>query len=264
MEETQVTKKLPTREKREVVEVNETKKEEVSNLERIVDEIHGKVNFLEDQMNANNEVLQKNIDNLNQFYSGFSDKTDELLNSLNKEVNYTRSLEQQISQKKAEFESLELKKALEDDRAKFSLTFDKMEKELKEGLNKLDKFKQVAIEEIQKQIAVLDSRIAEVVNVKTSIEDTLKDHRKAMTDAGTREYKLLKANCDKELKEMYKQIEDLQKASISFLTTCSEQNEKLIKKIPKQKNEMSSKDIMIYIMVGICFIGMVGLLFMML
>lgn len=63
--------------------------EEINQIENneLIEEIHGKIVSLEEQMSLSNEVLLKNIDSLNTF--GFSAKTDEVINQLNKEVLYT-------------------------------------------------------------------------------------------------------------------------------------------------------------------------------
>lgn len=97
MEEKNITKKLPTRDK-----IPLEVPEEINQIENneLIEEIHGKIVSFEEQISLSNEVLLKNIDSLNTFYAGFSAKTDEVINHLNKEVLYTRSLESQIAQKK--------------------------------------------------------------------------------------------------------------------------------------------------------------------
>ena len=172
MEEKNITKKLPTRDK-----IPLEVPEEINQIENneLIEEIHGKIVSLEEQMSLSNEVLLKNIDSLNTFYAGFSAKTDEVINHLNKEVLYTRSLESQIAQKKSEFESLELKKALEDDRAKFSLSLDQMEKDLKEGLQRIDNFTNQSFETIKSQIASFDTRIDELKKIDDTITKCIED-----------------------------------------------------------------------------------------
>lgn len=246
MEEKNITKKLPTRDK-----IPLEVPEEINQIENneLIEEIHGKIVSLEEQMSLSNEVLLKNIDSLNTFYAGFSAKTDEVINHLNKEVLYTRSLESQIAQKKSEFESLELKKALEDDRAKFSLSLDQMEKDLKEGLQRIDNFTNQSFEGIKSQITSFDSRIDELNKIDDTITNCIEKYRKDMTDSSTREFQILKESKIK--------IEALTKEVIDFLKSCQKQNQELIKKIPKQSNKVCLKDVLIYILTGTSFIGMI-------
>ncbi len=83
-EENLFTKNIPTRDK-----IPLEVPEEINQIENneLIEEIHGKIVSLEEQMLLSNEVLLKNIDSLNTF--GFSAKTDEVINQLNKEVLYT-------------------------------------------------------------------------------------------------------------------------------------------------------------------------------
>ena len=254
MEEKNITKKLPTRDKIPLEEP-----EEINQIENneLIEEIHGKIVSLEEQMSLSNEVLLKNIDSLNTFYAGFSAKTDEVINHLNKEVLYTRSLESQIAQKKSEFESLELKKALEDDRAKFSLSLDQMEKDLKEGLQRIDNFTNQSFEGIKSQITSFDSRIDEMNKIDDTITKCIEKYRKDMTDSSTREFQILKGESENLLKESKIKIEALTKEVIDFLKSCQKQNQELIKKIPKQTNKVCLKDVLIYILTGTSFIGMI-------
>ena len=254
MEEKNITKKLPTRDK-----IPLEVPEEINQIENneLIEEIHGKIVSLEEQISLSNEVLLKNIDSLNTFYAGFSAKTDEVINHLNKEVLYTRSLESQIAQKKSEFESLELKKALEDDRAKFSLSLDQMEKDLKEGLQRIDNFTNQSFEGIKSQITSFDSRIDELNKIDDTITNCIEKYRKDMTDSSTREFQILKGESENLLKESKIKIEALTKEVIDFLKSCQKQNQELIKKIPKQSNKVCLKDVLIYILTGTSFIGMI-------
>ena len=254
MEEKNITKKLPTRDKIPLEVPEEINKIENNEL---IEEIHGKIVSLEEQMSLSNEVLLKNIDSLNTFYAGFSAKTDEVINHLNKEVLYTRSLESQIAQKKSEFESLELKKALEDDRAKFSLSLDQMEKDLKEGLQRIDNFTNQSFETIKSEIASFDSRIDELKKIDDTITKCIEKYRKDMTDSSIREFQILKGESENLLKESKIKIEALTKEVIDFLKSCQKQNQELIKKIPKQSNKVCLKDVLIYILTGTSFIGMI-------
>lgn len=254
MEDKNITKKLPTRDK-----IPLEVPEEINQIENneLIEEIHGKIVSLEEQMSLSNEVLLKNIDSLNTFYAGFSAKTDEVINHLNKEVLYTRSLESKIAQKKSEFESLELKKALDDDRAKFSLSLDQMEKDLKEGLQRIDNFTNQSFETIKSQIASFDSRIDELKKIDDTITKCIEKYRKDMTDSSTREFQILKGESENLLKESKIKIEALTKEVIDFLKSCQKKNQELIKKIPKQSNKVCLKDVLIYILTGTSFIGMI-------
>lgn len=170
---------------------------------------------------------------------------------------FGKYLESQIAQKKSEFESLELKKALEDDRAKFSLSLDQMEKDLKEGLQRIDNFTNQSFEGIKSQITSFDSRIDELNKIDDTITNCIEKYRKDMTDSSTREFQILKGESENLLKESKIKIEALTKEVIDFLKSCQKQNQELIKKIPKQSNKVCLKDVLIYILTGTSFIGMI-------
>ena len=152
---------------------------------------------------------------------------------------------------------MELKKALEDDRAKFSLSLDQMEKDLKEGLQRIDNFTNQSFETIKSEIASFDSRIDELKKIDDTITKCIEKYRKDMTDSSTREFQILKGESENILKEAKIKIEALTKEVIDFLKSCQKQNQELIKKIPNQSNKVCLKDVLIYILTGTSFIGMI-------
>lgn len=119
--------------------------------------------------------------------------------------------------KKSEFEYFELKKALEDDRAKFSLSLDQMEKDLKEGLQRIDNFTNQSFEGIKSQIVSFASRIDELKKIDDTITKCIEEYRKDMTDSSTREFQILKGESENLLKESKIKIETLTKEVIDFL-----------------------------------------------
>lgn len=253
MEEPKQTKKLPVLEKREAKIIEEkASKEEV-----LIEEVHGKLETLEEQLVSYNDSIQRSIDNLNLFYSGFSSKTDELVKNLDKEVSYTRNLENQIAQKKSEYEALELKKALEDDRAKFQLAFDNMRRDLNSGIKKLESWEQESIKLISDELKDYDKKIEEISKVENTITKSIEDYRKDMTHASTQEYNILKGNCEKFLTDSCSTLKQIKTDILVFLKECKKQNEELIKMIPVQKNKLSIKDIFLFTMSGTCIFGMI-------
>ena len=232
--------------------------EEIQTFENnSIEEIQSKLEKLEDQLVSYNDGIQKAIENLNLFYTGFSAKTDNLVKNLDKEVVYTRNLESQIAQKRSEYEALELKKALEEERAMFLLSIEKMGRDVSGGMSNLDSWQKDTSRKIIDVLNEFDNKIDELSKVENTITERIEIFRKDMTKASTQEYNILKGNCEKFLVDSCSALDEIKKDVILFLKECKKQNEELIKKIPLQKNKVNVKDILVFTLSGTCILQMI-------
>ena len=191
------------------------------------------------------------------FYNSFDSKAKSLADKLDREVEYTRYIETQISSKSVEKECLMLKKALVEERALMGVKLDGIRAEIDKKIQQLENLSKVEIQKIVFNIEEISNKVAEFVSLDDKITASLEAYRKDMTKASKNEYNILQAQCRESIVGNNENLENKKKNVLSFLKSCEKQNGELIRKIPEQKHRFSWKDTLIYVMAFLCIVGMV-------
>lgn len=223
----------------------------------LLEEIRSKLNgfdelklYLESQIKDIRQENSTQLADVSKLYNALNQKYHEVLEKLNKEVNYRDKLSAEVAQRKAENDSIELKIALDKTHANIDASVETVKNELTSGLKKI----QDREESISKE---LNSKLKEIKAVNSIIEENLSKFRKDMTDTSDREFTSLKTRGSAYLNENNKMIEELKTHSIDFLTQCQKQNETIIGKIPEQKVRFNKKDIIIYVISFLCAVSLI-------
>lgn len=196
------------------------------------------------------------------FYNSFDSKVKALIEKLDKEVQYTRYIETQISSKSIEKECLMLKKALVEERALMGVKFDGILSSFDEKMRQIESVLKHGLEEQAAKLSDISKRVGELTSIDDKITGNLESYRKEMTKASTNEYNILQKQCREIVAENSAKVEAVKKNVLSFLKSCEKQNDDLIRKIPEQKRRFSWKDAVIYVMSGLCILGLIVQLFL--
>ena len=191
------------------------------------------------------------------FYNSFDAKAKSLTDKLDREVEYTRYIETQISSKSIEKECLMLKKALVEERALMGVKFDGIKSDLDEKMRQSENLTKSELEKFSNNIEEIAKRVGELTSIDDKITSAIETFRKDMTKASDNEFKILTTKCTESVNSSTEKVESIKKNVLSFLKSCEKQNGELIKKIPEQKRRFNWKDALIYVMSGLCIICLI-------
>lgn len=207
-------------------------------------------NHLESQLKDMQEENKAHSGQFTKLYNSLSQKADKISDRLSDEFNYRDNLQAQIEKRKAEIDSLELKQALADAHANIDASVETVKRDLKIGLDKINKQEDGFAE-------ILKSHLKEMKGIDGIVDEKLNEFRKDMTAANDREYKNLGSRCEAYLKECNNRISEIKEHSLNFLNQCQKQNEAIIEKIPEQKAKFNKKDLIVYVIAGLCTVSLI-------
>ena len=232
----------------------ESTEEKLSRIARLLEEILERTSESDDTRAIYEDMVN--------FYNSFDSKTKTLTEKLEKEVEYTRFIETQITSKSMEKECLMLKKALVEERALMGLKFDEMKASFDEKMRQIESETKLAQERQGENLAEISKQVKAFSDIDSKITEKLDTFRKDMTKASTNEYNILQAQCKESLSAANGEFDSIKKNVISFLKNCEKQNDSLIRKIPEQKRTFCWKDAVIYAMSALCITVMVVQIFL--
>lgn len=227
----------------------ETLDEKVEKVARLLEELL--------ERTADSDDARAMYEDMVNFYNSFDSKVKTLTEKLEKEVDYTRYIETQVSSKSVEKECLMLKKALVEERALMSVKFDEIKAAFDEKMRLIEGEAKLAQESQSKQLGEISSQVQKFSDIDTKITEKLEGFRKDMTKASTNEYSILQAQCKENLAASGAEFGAIKKGIIAFLKSCEKQNEILIRKIPEQKRSFGPKDAVICAMSALCIISII-------
>lgn len=227
----------------------ETDSEKLNRIEAVLDKLNAKLGD-EDDLVASYETMI-------QFFKSLKDSNEKLSRNLEKEVDYTRNLQDRLSKNEKEHENLILKKRLDEDIGRLIVIYEDMQKEskanqdtLSQEIKRLDKF-------YQDKIADLSEKINMQTKIEEGLEQKINEFREQMIKASDNEYTKLAADCKNVLTACNTRMSEMQNDVLTFLKSCQSQTKELISKVPEQKRKFSWKDIIIYALSGVCLISMI-------
>ncbi len=228
--------------------VEETDSEKLSRIESQVDQISAKLGDEDDN--------RASYENVMQFFKSLKASSEELLFKLNHEIEYTRTLEEKLKRKNVEYDNLQLKKALLEEQGKMTIALESFQKNIDETLNSITASFTSMDKTITDNCNLMQQKADEIRNLKDEIDDIIVDYNKDLNKGATNQYTLLKNDCKEVLENCNNRVGEIKENVLSFLKTCNEQNLELIKKIPEQRRKFSWLDAVIYVLCGVCIVGM--------
>ena len=223
--------------------------DKLSHIEAIVDQISAKLGDEDDN--------RASYENMLQFFKSLKASSDELLFKLNHEIEYTRMLEEKQKRKTVEIDNLQLKKALLEEQGKMTIALENFQKKMDETLGAI----KGAFDSMEKKISencdTMQKKADEIKSLKDEIDDIMVNYNKDLSKGATAEFTILKNDCRQVLDSCNTRVGDIKESVLSFLKTCSTQNQDLIKKIPEQRRKFSWLDVVVYVLCGVCIVGMI-------
>ncbi len=173
----------------------------------------------------------------NRCISEFQEKAEELVIKLDKEVEYSRNLEDQLALKKSEMDNIILKRHLEENSRKLNKTVSELKENIVNG------------------VSALAQEVKNFQTTETLINEKMTEYNRNCQKATESQMVLFKKDCRESLAKHNDRTEQIKNRIIEFLKKCEEQNESLIKKLPKQKNGLLLKDWFFYAVIAANFLG---------
>ena len=231
----------------------ETDSEKLNRIEAVLDKLLARLGDEEDSAAT--------YENMVQYFTSMKESTDKMIRNLDKEVNYTRNLEDRLSRNERERDNLLLKKRLDEDHAKLILIYEDMKKLSEDNFAAMRREIETLENDFQEKYQKIDKQAAELKSLESTLESMINKFRDDMVKASDTEYIRLAGDCTNVLTACNQRMTEIKSDVISFLKSCQGQNQELINKIPEQKRKFSWKDIIIYALSGVCFITSVITIF---
>lgn len=231
----------------------ETDSEKLTRIEAVLDKLLARLGDEEDSAAT--------YENMVQYFTSMKESTDKMIRNLDKEVNYTRNLEDRLSRNERERDNLLLKKRLDEDHAKLILIYEDMKKLSEDNFAAMRREIETLENDFQEKYQKIDKQAAELKSLESTLESMINKFRDDMVKASDTEYIRLSGDCTNVLTACNQRMTEIKSDVISFLKSCQGQNQELINKIPEQKRKFSWKDIIIYALSGVCSITSVITLF---
>lgn len=231
----------------------ETDSEKLTRIEAVLDKLLARLGDEEDSAAT--------YENMVQYFTSMKESTDKMIRNLDKEVNYTRNLEDRLSRNERERDNLLLKKRLDEDHAKLILIYEDMKKLSEDNFAAMRREIETLENDFQEKYQKIDKQAAELKSLESTLESMINKFRDDMVKASDTEYIRLSGDCTNVLTACNQRMTEIKSDVISFLKSCQGQNQELINKIPEQKRKFSWKDIIIYALSGVCFITSVITIF---
>lgn len=235
---------IETQPKTEVAPDSISVENRISRLEKTAESINRKIsNFsgfgrvLERKAKEMETLVSGSADIFNRCLSEFQEKAEELVIKLDKEVEYSRNLEDQLALKKSEMDNIVLKKHLEENSRKLN----KVVSELKENL--------------VNGVSALAQEVKNFQTTESLINEKMTEFNRNCQKAAEAQLVSFRKDCRESLVKNNDRAEQIRDKTIEFLKKCESQNEFLIKKLPKQKNGLLLKDWFFYTVITANFLG---------
>ena len=229
--------------------VDETEPEKIGRIEALLDFICSRLGD-EDENRASYESMLQGFNSLQA-------KVEALNHNLVHEVEYTRTLEEKTRRKNVELDNIQLKKALLEEQGKMTLELEAFQKKMDETLNSVKAAFEAMDKTVTDKCGVLIQKADAIKELKDEIDTILTNYNKDLDKAAKDQFQLLQNDCSKTIEECNKRVVEIKTDVLSFLRTCNEQNQELIKKIPVQRRRFSWLDVVVYAMCGVCILGMI-------
>lgn len=227
----------------------ETDSEKLCRIEAVLDKLCARLGDEEDS--------QATYENMVQYFTSLKTTTEKLIRSLDKEVDYSRNLEDKISKTDKERENLLLKKRLDENYAKLILTYEQMKTLSEENFAAMRREIEVLENDFQEKYQIIDKKVNELKNLEATINTLIENFRDSMVKASDNEYTKLSTDCTNVLTACNQRMLEIKTDVITFLKSCEGQNKELIGKIPEQKRKFNWKDLIIYVLSGVWLTGMI-------
>lgn len=175
------------------------------------------------------------------YFNSLKKSFDEFSERFNREIDYSRELEERIKNADYSKQVLMLEKELQTERAKILLCIDEVSSLVKE------------------KMLLVEEKCTELKSADALMKDEIMKFRTEVFAAAENEYKGLKANCESVLREFtetgQQTLGALKKQSINFLDQCEKDNKSLLKKIPAVKEKIGLEQ---WIIISLGILGILG------
>lgn len=225
----------------------ETDSEKLCRIEAVLDKMLARLGDEEDNAAT--------YENMVHYFTSMKDSTDKMIRKLDKEVDYTRNLEDRLSRNERERDNLLLKKRLDEDHAKLILIYEQMKTLSEDNFAAMRREIETLENDFQEKYQKIDEKANELNKLESTLETMISKFREDMVKASDTEYIKLSSDCTNVLTACNQRMTEIKADVITFLKSCQGQNQELINKIPEQKRKFSWKDIIIYALSGVCFIS---------
>lgn len=229
--------------------VDETEPEKIGRIESMLDFICSKLGDEDDNRASYDTMIQS--------FNSLKSKTEAMIHKLEHEVEYSHMLEEKLRRRNVELDNIQLKKALLEEQGRMTLALEDFQKKMEETLNSITASFASMDKTVTDNCALMVQKADAINELKSEIDDILMNYNKDLDKAAKDQFLLLQNDCSKSIDECNKRVGEIQTDVLSFLRTCNEQNQELIKKIPEQRRRFSWMDVVVYAMCGVCIVGMV-------
>ena len=229
--------------------VDESDSEKMKRILSLLDQICSKLGDEDDN--------RASYDTMMQSFNSLKSKTETMIHKLDNEVDYTRSLEEKLKRKSVELDNIQLKKALLEEQGKISLALEDFQKKMDDTLGSITNSFASMDKNISENCEQLQEKAKVITDLRDQIDDIIVDYNKNLYKGANDQYTLLKNDCKTVLEDCNNRVGEIKDNVLTFLKSCNQQNLELIKKIPEQKRKFCWLDAVVYVMCGVCIVGMV-------
>lgn len=177
------------------------------------------------------------------YFNSLKKSFDEFSERFNREIDYSRELEERIKNADYSKQVLMLEKELQNERAKISLCTEEISSFVKE------------------KMLLVGEKCRELKSADALIKDEIMKFRTEVFKASEENYIGLKNNCENVLREFTENAQQtlsaLKKQSINFLDQCEKDNKNLLKKVPAVKKKIGLEQ---WIIISLGILGILGFL----
>lgn len=198
-------------------------------------------------------------------FNSLVDSVSELKENIKVAGNYEAYLEERISNANLNKEISMLELQLNKEKAEITIMLGEISETVRTSISKME----TKVSELKSADTLIEDSIQKFSDeTHNSFSSYSKEAENKLEETGTRlmaisenQQNAVKIKCEQFLKEYTEKcqshLEIVKKQSLDFLKQCSDENKKLISKVPSVANgKISKKDIIIYIIAGLTFAGL--------
>ncbi len=198
-------------------------------------------------------------------FNSLVDSVSELKENIKVAGNYEAYLEERISNANLNKEISMLELQLNKEKAEITIMLGEISETVRTSISKME----TKVSELKSADTLIEDSIQKFSDeTHNSFSSYSKEAENKLEEIGTRlmaisenQQNAVKIKCEQFLKEYTEKcqshLEIVKKQSLDFLKQCSDENKKLISKVPSVANgKISKKDIIIYIIAGLTFAGL--------
>ncbi len=198
-------------------------------------------------------------------FNSLVDSVSELKENIKVAGNYEAYLEERISNANLNKEISMLELQLNKEKAEITIMLGEISETVRTSISKME----TKVSELKSADILIEDSIQKFSDeTHNSFSSYSKEAENKLEETGTRlmaisenQQNAVKIKCEQFLKEYTEKcqshLEIVKKQSLDFLKQCSDENKKLISKVPSVANgKISKKDIIIYIIAGLTFAGL--------